>query len=98
MTLHRGCLLFVGISLIASLVASMSGHPERWWWFALILGSVAGWYVTQLDPLKGTALAMMALRGAVIVLWDMGQDFASTFIDRYRGRYDAARQSLKEWD
>lgn len=98
MTLHRGCLLFVGVALIASLVASMSGHPERWWWFALILGSVAGWYLTQLDPLKGTALALMALRGAVIVLWDMGQDFYATFRERYTGRWQNAKSELKEWD
>lgn len=96
MTLTRSCALFVAIVAIASLSASMIGHPERFWWFALVLGSAAAWYLTRVDPLKGLSLLAMALRAALLALWSMRSDVFLEYADRYKVWWSKGKTYIKE--
>lgn len=98
MTLTRSCALFLALCAISSLTAFMIGRPDYWWALALLLGSAAAWYLTQIDPLKGLSLAAMALRAALIVLYGMALDSGITFLARYRDRWPKDRKQLEEWE
>jgi len=96
MTLTRSCVLFLAIVAIASLTASMAGHPEHWWQLALLLGSAAAWYLTGIDPLKGLSLLSMALRAALLALWSMRSDVFLEYADRYRVWWAKGKSYIKE--
>lgn len=98
MTLTRSCALFVAIVAIASLTASLAGHPESWWQLALVLGVGAGWYLTQTDPLKGLSLLSMALRAALLALWSMRADVFLEYADRYKVWWAKSKKQVEEME